>query len=147
MHVELRSMRLCYYGSGLHVLSSLAFSHSLSLYHTLQSFEKFYCSIVAQCVLVTCCVMSTRHLSLSYVLELSLSLSPIALSNRTLMDLVIALGHIVAMIFHLSEAESFHTLIGCKVIGVINEMALVASSFWYVMLAVDLIKAIRNPFR
>ena len=63
------------------------------------------------------------------------------------MDLVIALGHIVAMIFHLSEAESFCTLIGCKVIGVINEMALVASSFWYVMLAVDLIKAIRNPFR
>ena len=63
------------------------------------------------------------------------------------MDSVIAVGHISAMIFHLSEAEHNGTLIGCKVFGVINEIALMASSLWYVMLAVDLIKAIRNPFR
>ena len=63
------------------------------------------------------------------------------------MDLVIALGHIAAVIFQLSEAKSDQTLIGCKVIGVINEVALVASNLWYVMLALDLFKAIRNPFR
>ena len=63
------------------------------------------------------------------------------------MNLVIALGHIVAVIFQLSKAKSDNTLIGCKVIGVINEIALIASNLWYVMLAVDLLKAIRNPFR
>ena len=63
------------------------------------------------------------------------------------MDLLIAVGHIVAAIFNLSEAETDGHLIGCKVIGVINEVALVASILWYVMLALDLIKAIRNPFR
>ena len=63
------------------------------------------------------------------------------------MDLVIALGHIVAMIFGLPQAESESTLKGCRAIGVINEVALVASNLWYVMLALDLFKAIRNPFR
>ena len=63
------------------------------------------------------------------------------------MDLVISVGHIFAAIFQLSEAENDRTLIGCKVFGVINEVALIASSLWYVMLALDLIKAIRNPFR
>ena len=66
---------------------------------------------------------------------------------RTLVDLVIALGHIIAAIFHLSKAESDNTLIGCKVIGVINEIALIASNLWYMMLTLDLFKAIRNPFR
>ena len=66
---------------------------------------------------------------------------------RTLMDLVIALGHIVAVIFSLSKASSDRALIGCQVIGVVTEIALVASNLWYVMLAVDLLKAIRNPFR
>lgn len=66
---------------------------------------------------------------------------------RTLVDLVIALGHIVAMMFRLSQAETKSTLASCKVLGVINETALVASNMWYVMLAMDLIKAIRNPFR
>lgn len=63
------------------------------------------------------------------------------------MDFLIALGHIIVAIFHLSEAKSDRTLIGCKVVGVINEVALVASNLWYVMLALDLFKAIRNPFR
>ena len=63
------------------------------------------------------------------------------------MDFVIALGHIIAWISHLSKAKTDGTLAGCKVIGVINEIALVASNLWYVMLAVDLLKAIRNPFR
>ena len=63
------------------------------------------------------------------------------------MDLVIALGHIVTLFFRLSKAESEETLTGCRVLGVINEVALVASNLWYVMLALDLIKAIRNPFR
>ena len=63
------------------------------------------------------------------------------------MDLMIAVTHIVTTFAHLSEAECKATRIGCQVIGIINEFALVASSFWYVILAVDLIKAIRNPFR
>lgn len=63
------------------------------------------------------------------------------------MDLLIAVGHIVATIFNLSEAECDDALFGCQVIGVICEIALVASNVWYAMLALDLIKAIRNPFR
>ena len=63
------------------------------------------------------------------------------------MNFVIALSHIIAAIFHLSKAKSDRALVGCKVIGVINEVALVASNLWYVMLALDLFKAIRNPFR
>ena len=63
------------------------------------------------------------------------------------MDLLLALTHIVSWIGQLSEAECNATRTGCQVIGIINEFALVASSFWYVILAVDLIKAIRNPFR
>jgi hypothetical protein len=66
---------------------------------------------------------------------------------RTLADLVIALGHIIAAVFSLSKIGSDGALNGCKVIGVINEIALIASNLWYVMLAVDLLKAIRNPFR
>lgn len=69
------------------------------------------------------------------------------LSCRTLMDLWIALSHIIATIFSLSESESDCALVGCQVIGVFNEIALVASNVWYAMLALDLIKAIRNPFR
>lgn len=63
------------------------------------------------------------------------------------MDLVIGLGHIIAAIFQLSEAENDGTYKGCQAIGVISEVALIASTLWYVMLALDLIKAIRNPFR
>lgn len=61
--------------------------------------------------------------------------------------MVIALGHITALIFRLSKAETASTLAGCRVLGVVNEVALVASNMWYVMLAMDLLKAIRNPFR
>ena len=63
------------------------------------------------------------------------------------MDFFIALGHIVTMMFGLSVSESEQTLNGCRILGVINEVALVASNMWYVMLALDLLKAIRNPFR
>ena len=57
------------------------------------------------------------------------------------------MGHITSVISNVSKAEDDGALVGCKVIGVINEVALIASNLWYVMLAVDLIKAIRNPFR
>ena len=63
------------------------------------------------------------------------------------MDLIIAMGHIIAMPFGLPQAESRSSLIGCRMLGVINEIALIASNLWYVMLALDLYKAIRNPFR
>ena len=66
---------------------------------------------------------------------------------RTLADFVIAIGHIVAAIFKLSAAETDGTKEGCEALGVVNEIALVASNLWYVMLALDLLKAIRNPFR
>ena len=71
----------------------------------------------------------------------------IIITCRTLVDLVIALGHIIAAILSLSKVECDNALIGCKVIGVINEIALVASNLWYMMLTLDLFKAIRNPFR
>lgn len=63
------------------------------------------------------------------------------------MDFVIAMGHIISVVSNVSKAENDSALVGCKVIGVINEVALIASNLWYVMLAVDLLKAIRNPFR
>ena len=68
-------------------------------------------------------------------------------TRRTLMDLLIALGHIVSGIFHLAEIKTVADVWGCGIIGSLNEVALVASNLWYVVLAVDLIKAIRNPFR
>ena len=69
------------------------------------------------------------------------------ISCRTLVNFAIAVGHIVAFIWHLSNIRDYKTLVSCQVLGVLNEMALVASNLWYVMLAVDLLKAIRNPFR
>lgn len=59
------------------------------------------------------------------------------------MDFIIALGHIVAGAARLAENQDLI----CKALGIINELALVISDIWYIFLAVDLIKAIRNPFR
>ena len=64
------------------------------------------------------------------------------------MDLVIAIGHIVSGAADLAGAETNdprRTV--CMALGVVNEFALVASNLWYVFLAVDLVRAIRNPFR
>ncbi len=68
--------------------------------------------------------------------------------SRTLMDLVIAIGHIVAGFAGLAQKDN-DCVQGnlCKLLGVINEFALMASNLWYVVIAVDLIRAIRNPFR
>ena len=69
---------------------------------------------------------------------------------RTLMDLVIAVGHVTAMIFaiHSRNFSSDEVFINyCRVLGVVNEFALMASNLWYVFIAVDLCRAIRNPFR
>ena len=63
------------------------------------------------------------------------------------MDLLIAIGHVVSFIFRLPSATSYRIRVGCGILGVFNQFALVASNLWYVLLAVDLIKAIRNPFR
>lgn len=59
------------------------------------------------------------------------------------MDFIIALGHMVAGAFELALNNGRP----CKVLGVINEFTLVASNLWYIFLAVDLIRAIRNPFK
>ena len=67
--------------------------------------------------------------------------------HRTLMDLLIALSHIVAGPSHLAEATTHAHFIGCATLGCINQVALLASNFWFVVLALDLLKAIRNPFR
>lgn len=64
------------------------------------------------------------------------------------MDLVIAIGHIVSGYAGLATKDNCgyqgHL---CKALGVINEFALMASNLWYVVIAVDLARAIRNPFR
>ena len=66
---------------------------------------------------------------------------------RTIADFVIVTGHIIAAVFELSRAETDERLEGCQFLGLVNEVALVASNMWYIMLALDLLKAIRNPFR
>ncbi len=64
------------------------------------------------------------------------------------MDFIIAVGHIISGIFSLAEAQEHSPrFYACGVLGAVNEMALIASNLWYIFLAVDLIKAIRNPFR
>ncbi len=63
------------------------------------------------------------------------------------MDLIVAIGHIVAGIFHLAESQNEYTLRGCETIAIINQVALFASNLWFVILAIDLLKAIQNPFR
>lgn len=64
------------------------------------------------------------------------------------MDFVIAVGHILAGVAHLAGSDPDEPRgKACMVLGVVNQFALVASNLWYVFLAVDLIRAIRNPFR
>ena len=63
------------------------------------------------------------------------------------MDLLLALSHIAAGPSHLARAETNAHFIGCATLGCINQVALLASNIWFVVLAVDLLKAIRNPFR
>lgn len=64
------------------------------------------------------------------------------------MDFVVAVGHIVAGVANLAGSD-LHDPEGkaCMTLGIVNQFALVASNLWYVFLAVDLIRAIRNPFR
>ena len=59
------------------------------------------------------------------------------------MDFIIAAGHMVAG----PSGIVVNNGVPCKVLGVVNEFALVASNLWYIFLAVDLIRAIRNPFK
>ena len=61
--------------------------------------------------------------------------------------MLIAVGHIIAFIFKLPESRTVEQVAGCAILGTFNEFALVASNLWYTLLAWDLIKAIRNPFR
>jgi len=67
--------------------------------------------------------------------------------HRTLMDFVIALSHIISASLKLTEAQTPELLVGCYALGCINQMALFASNLWFLLLSVDLIQAIRNPFR
>ena len=64
------------------------------------------------------------------------------------MDFVIAVGHIVAGAAGLPGSDPDDPRgRACMALGIVNEFALVASNLWYVFLAIDLIRAIRNPFR
>lgn len=63
------------------------------------------------------------------------------------MDFVIAMGHIIAGIFTLAQSDTYVKKGACAALGTVNELSLMASNLWYVVLAVDLIRAIRNPFR
>ena len=76
-------------------------------------------------------------------------LSLLSLSPRTIMDFLIAIGHIVSGAANLPGASDSDPgkQGACAALGAINQFALVASNLWYVFLAVDLIRAIRNPFR
>jgi len=62
-------------------------------------------------------------------------------------DLLIAISHIASAGAHLTHIQDNHRKNGCIALGVFNEFALIASNLWYLILAVDLLKAIRNPFR
>ena len=66
---------------------------------------------------------------------------------RTAVDCLIAIGHILSFVFSLPESQTEGQVIGCAILGTFNEFALVSSNLWYAVLALDLIKAIRNPFR
>ena len=83
-----------------------------------------------------------RLLTMEYT-YLSLSPSP----PRTGLDCLMATTHIVSYIAYLTDVENEHKRYGCTVVGAINAFTLTASNAWYLVLAVDLVKAIRNPFR
>ncbi len=63
------------------------------------------------------------------------------------MDFVIAVGHIVAGIHPLAGSPHQGERTACQILGVVNEFALISSNLWYIFLAVDLLRAIRNPFQ
>ena len=62
--------------------------------------------------------------------------------DRTAIDLLIAVSHIIS-----TAASLTNNQVGCGIIGTVNQFLLFASNLWYTILAWDLIKAIRNPFR
>lgn len=64
-----------------------------------------------------------------------------------MIDLLIAIGHMTSAGAHLTHGQDYRRQDGCIALGVFNEFALIASNLWYLILAVDLLKAIRNPFR
>ena len=66
---------------------------------------------------------------------------------RTALDSLIALGHIVSVLADLTREGDSGRMVGCSVLGGFNMFTLLASNLWYLVLAVDLMKAIRNPFR
>lgn len=60
---------------------------------------------------------------------------------------MIALGHIIAALARIQNSLDEGKRYGCIALGAFNVFTLVASNMWYLVLAVDLVKAIRNPFR
>ena len=66
---------------------------------------------------------------------------------RTVLDSLIALGHIVSALANLTDEGDPGRMVGCSVLGGFNTFTLLASNMWYLVLAMDLVKAIRNPFR
>ena len=66
---------------------------------------------------------------------------------RTVLDLLIAVGHVVAISADLQRQDDPARKYTCSVLGGFNTFTLMASNLWYLVLAVDLAKAIRNPFK
>ena len=62
-------------------------------------------------------------------------------SRRTLLDLVIAITHILSLVADLKTS-----VIGCKILGLVVHFCLVGANLWYGYLVLDLFRAIRNPF-
>ncbi|XP_065175673.1 uncharacterized protein LOC135805550 [Sycon ciliatum] len=73
------------------------------------------------------------------------------LFNRTMLDLVICLSHIITYIFivsrsgpNLSTPDQVKSK--CRALSFIYQIALFGSNSWYFVLSVDLFLAVRNPF-
>ena len=66
---------------------------------------------------------------------------------RPVLDLLISVGHVVAIAADLKRQNDPAREYTCSVLGGFNTFTLMASNMWYLVLAVDLAKAIRNPFK
>ena len=77
----------------------------------------------------------------------TVALPPPTHTHRTVLDLLISVGHVVAIAADLKRQNDPAREYTCSVLGGFNTFTLMASNMWYLVLAVDLAKAIRNPFK
>lgn len=73
--------------------------------------------------------------------ELVCSPPPFSSSRRTILDMVIAVTHLLSHSLKLRN-----TMVGCHILGLVVQFCLVGANLWYGYLVLDLFRAIRNPF-